>query len=83
MVVSDECYAELAWDAAPVPSLLDPRVTGGSHEGLLDHPGSVEGSVTGIADVVRAVRTASPVDRGDGAAPQRRSSSTTVPTIRA
>jgi succinyldiaminopimelate transaminase len=35
VVVSDECYAELAWDGQPVPTLLDPRVTGGSHEGLL------------------------------------------------
>jgi succinyldiaminopimelate transaminase len=43
VVVSDECYAELPW-AQPwtspdgrsrVPSLLDPRVTGGSTEGLL------------------------------------------------
>src|SRR6476620_3660158 len=36
---SDECYAELDWreGAGPgsVPSILDPRVTGGSHEGLL------------------------------------------------
>lgn len=39
VVVSDECYAELPWDepyaTGGVPSLLDPRVTGGSHEGLL------------------------------------------------
>jgi len=39
VVVSDECYAELAWTepwtASGVPSLLDPRVSGGSHEGLL------------------------------------------------
>ena len=35
VVASDECYAELAWDGAPVPSILDPRVCGGSHEGLL------------------------------------------------
>lgn len=39
VVASDECYAELAW-AEPwlsegVPSLLDPRVTGGDHTGLL------------------------------------------------
>lgn len=39
VVASDECYAEMPW-AEPwagqgVPSLLDPRVTGGSHEGLL------------------------------------------------
>ncbi len=42
VVASDECYAELgwgAWDAQrggeQVPSVLDPRVAGGSHEGLL------------------------------------------------
>ncbi len=46
IVASDECYAELDWrtedergqsrDELPTtPSLLDPRVTGGSHEGLL------------------------------------------------
>nr|NLD39923.1 succinyldiaminopimelate transaminase [Actinomycetales bacterium] len=39
VVAADECYAELAWDepwrTAGVPSLLDPRVTGGDHTGLL------------------------------------------------
>lgn len=39
VVVSDECYAELAWSepwaTSGVPSILDPRVNGGSHEGLL------------------------------------------------
>jgi succinyldiaminopimelate transaminase len=42
VVASDECYAELgwgSWDAqrggGQVPSVLDPRVAGGSHEGLL------------------------------------------------
>jgi succinyldiaminopimelate transaminase len=35
VVASDECYAELGWDGVEVPSLLDPRVCGGSHEGLL------------------------------------------------
>jgi succinyldiaminopimelate transaminase len=43
LVASDECYAELDWregSGAPgepptTPSILDPRVTGGSHEGLL------------------------------------------------
>jgi succinyldiaminopimelate transaminase len=35
VVASDECYAELGWDSQEVPSLLDPRVTGGSHSGLL------------------------------------------------
>jgi succinyldiaminopimelate transaminase len=39
VVASDECYAELAWDGPAaddgVPSLLDPRVCGGDHAGLL------------------------------------------------
>ncbi|MDR2453476.1 MAG: succinyldiaminopimelate transaminase [Bifidobacteriaceae bacterium] len=39
VVASDECYAALAWDepwaAAGVPSLLDPRVSGGAWDGLL------------------------------------------------
>ncbi len=39
VVASDECYAELGWEGEwadrPVPSLLDPGVCGGSHEGLL------------------------------------------------
>ncbi|MFP5346520.1 MAG: succinyldiaminopimelate transaminase [Actinomycetes bacterium] len=40
VVASDECYAELAWEgehaaSGVVPSILDPRVCGGSHEGLL------------------------------------------------
>ncbi|MDQ1294223.1 MAG: hypothetical protein QG608_2106 [Actinomycetota bacterium] len=35
VVACDECYAELAWDVSEVPSILDPRVCGGSHEGLL------------------------------------------------
>ncbi len=42
VVASDECYAELDWrertdDAEPptTPSVLDPRVSAGSHEGLL------------------------------------------------
>lgn len=42
VVASDECYGELgwgAWDPAdggePVPSVLDPRVSGGSHANLL------------------------------------------------
>ena len=39
VVVSDECYAELAWEepfaTSGVPSILDPRVSGGSNEGLL------------------------------------------------
>ncbi|WP_156762050.1 succinyldiaminopimelate transaminase [Microbacterium karelineae] len=39
VLASDECYAELGWDgpwaSEPVPSVLDPRVTGGSRENLL------------------------------------------------
>ena len=42
IVASDECYAELDWrtdrgaETAPTtPSILDPQVNGGSHEGLL------------------------------------------------
>jgi len=39
IVASDECYAELAWDSPwkddGVPSILDPRVCDGRHEGLL------------------------------------------------
>ncbi|GIG40393.1 succinyldiaminopimelate transaminase [Cellulomonas phragmiteti] len=39
VVASDECYAELAWDepwaTEGVPSVLDPRVTGGDPTGLL------------------------------------------------
>jgi succinyldiaminopimelate transaminase len=35
VVASDECYAELGWDVPEVPSILDPRVCGGSHAGLL------------------------------------------------
>ncbi len=39
VLASDECYAELGWDGAwehtPVPSVLDPEVTGGEVSGLL------------------------------------------------
>lgn len=39
VLASDECYAELGWDAPwdaePVPSALDPRVTGGDVRGIL------------------------------------------------
>ncbi|GAB3068707.1 succinyldiaminopimelate transaminase [Pedococcus soli] len=39
VVASDECYAELDWRSdstePTTPSILDPRVCGGSHEGLL------------------------------------------------
>ena len=35
IVASDECYAELVWGDDPAPSILDPRVSRGSVEGLL------------------------------------------------
>lgn len=39
VVASDECYAELAWEepwaSGGVPSILDPRVSGGDPTGLL------------------------------------------------
>ena len=36
VVASDECYAELDWTSdEATPSILDPRVCDGSHEGLL------------------------------------------------
>src|SRR5690606_311047 len=35
VVVSDECYAELTWGSIEAPSVLDPRVCGGSHDNLL------------------------------------------------
>ncbi len=35
LVASDECYAELSWTDAPVPSVLDPAVCGESHDGVL------------------------------------------------
>lgn len=39
VIASDECYAELGWDSpwdvSPIPSVLDPRVTGGDVRGIL------------------------------------------------
>lgn len=35
LVASDECYAELSWADAPVPSILDPAVCGDSHRSVL------------------------------------------------
>lgn len=39
ILASDECYAELGWDApwdtAPIPSALDPRVAGADFSGVL------------------------------------------------
>ena len=39
VLASDECYAELGWDAPwdarPIPSVLDPEVTGGDVRGIL------------------------------------------------
>lgn len=63
VVVSDECYLELAWDASPV-SILDERVCGGSHEGLLavhslskrsNLAGYRAGLVLGDADLVASL----------------------------
>lgn len=34
LVFSDECYLELGWEAEPV-SVLDPRISGGSTEGIV------------------------------------------------
>lgn len=34
VLASDECYGDFGWDATPV-SVLDPRVCGSSHDGLL------------------------------------------------
>ncbi|GAA2172229.1 bifunctional succinyldiaminopimelate transaminase/glutamate-prephenate aminotransferase [Agrococcus versicolor] len=48
VVASDECYALLPWDADEVPSILDPRVAGGSREGLLVvHSMSKQSSIAG------------------------------------
>nr|WP_255529487.1 succinyldiaminopimelate transaminase [Leucobacter edaphi] len=39
VIAGDECYAEFGWDspwdAEPIPSILDPRVTGADHTGVL------------------------------------------------
>jgi aspartate/methionine/tyrosine aminotransferase len=39
LLASDECYAELGWsdpwDKEVIPSVLDPRVCGNSHDGIL------------------------------------------------
>jgi succinyldiaminopimelate transaminase len=35
VIVSDECYAELAWEAESTVSILDDRVTGGDRRGVL------------------------------------------------
>jgi len=39
ILISDECYAELGWEAPwdtqPIPSILDPRVTGGDLSNIL------------------------------------------------
>ena len=63
VVASDECYAELPWEATPV-SVLHPDVCGGSHEGLLavyslskrsNLAGYRAGLVTGDVALVRAL----------------------------
>ena len=39
VIAGDECYAELGWEgpwaSEPIPSILDPRVTGGDSTGIL------------------------------------------------
>ena len=38
LLASDECYIEFGWDnweSEPIPTVLDPEVCGGSHEGIL------------------------------------------------
>ncbi|MFM6974624.1 MAG: succinyldiaminopimelate transaminase [Agromyces sp.] len=35
VIVNDECYAELPWTVAEVPSILDPRVTDGDLQNVL------------------------------------------------
>lgn len=35
VIINDECYARLTWTGSPAPSILDPRVTGGSIAGVL------------------------------------------------
>ena len=66
IVVSDECYLELSWDAPPV-SILDERVCGGTHEGLLaihslskrsNLAGYRAGLVLGDVDLVGSLREA-------------------------
>jgi succinyldiaminopimelate transaminase len=61
LLVSDECYLEYAWEAAPV-SVLHPDVCGGDHTGILavhslskrsNLAGYRCGFVAGDADVVR------------------------------
>lgn len=61
LLVSDECYIELGWEAEPV-SVLHPDVCGGSHEGLLaihslskrsNLAGYRAGFITGDPEVVR------------------------------
>ena len=64
VVASDECYAELGWEVDEVPSLLDPRVCGGSHQGLLavyslskqsNLAGYRAGFAAGDPDLIRAL----------------------------
>jgi succinyldiaminopimelate transaminase len=35
VIINDECYARLTWTGSPAPSILDPRVTGGTTAGVL------------------------------------------------
>jgi len=71
VLASDECYAELGWDAPwdaePVPSVLDPRVAGGDLRGILsvyslskqsNLAGYRAAFLAGDADVVQRLLTA-------------------------
>ena len=66
VTASDTLSGTVGWAAAQqelaaLSSNADLRTVRSSHGGLLDHPGSVDGSITAVTDVVRAVRTGSPV----------------------
>jgi len=59
VVASDECYAEMPWDVDAVYSLLDSRVAGGDHTGLLAlYSASKQSNLAGYRAAVMA---------GDGA----------------
>jgi hypothetical protein len=66
VTASDTLSGTVGWAAAQqelaaLSSNAELRTVRSSHGGLLDHPGSVDGSITAVADVVRAVRTGNPV----------------------
>jgi pimeloyl-ACP methyl ester carboxylesterase len=66
VTASDTLSDTVGWAAAQqklaaLSSNTDLRTVRSSHGGLLDHPRSVDGSITAVTDVVHAVRTTSPV----------------------